>query len=129
MSEIDLKEGGYRGSGNAEFTITVRDEAQILRERFMEREPAGKQNSGICAGAFQRTVHVVYRELMEHEEIGYEQSVIRSPRSANSCTNERRSFRRQRVQGLLAAFARAKKKPPQETCPREREEPRIHAGS
>ena len=36
MSKIDLKEGGYRGLGGAEFEISVGNEGQVLRERFVK---------------------------------------------------------------------------------------------
>ena len=94
MSEVNFEKSGYRSRGSAEFEITVGDETQILRERFMEREPTNKRNAGICGSAFQCTINVVYRELMQHEKICNEQSIIRSPWPPRSDTDERRSFGR-----------------------------------
>jgi len=64
VSKVNFEKSGYGARGSAEFEITVGDKAQILRERFMEREPTDKRNAGICNSAFQRTVNVIYRELM-----------------------------------------------------------------
>ena len=125
MSEIDFEKRREYLSWGRELDIPVGDQADVLCDRLVEREPAAKADARDGnRSVLQRAIHVVDRQLVLNEEVRDEYFVLPPARTTERNPGKLRTFLGKRVQGSLVA----KEEAPQQPSTGERQEARIRPG-
>src|SRR6185437_10239042 len=109
------------------FDVTVGDEGHCGGDRLEKGDPInelGILGKGIAE--LQIAVQIVYRKLVDDEEVCDEQFVLRAARTARRKMHELTALRRERIKGSLTN-SRSDEEAPKKPFARKREKPGVHA--